>query len=131
MCDKSRAERINAFDGTQPVFRQSPPIRCFSTSVTLARTVAAIKAVTRPAEPAPMTTRLRSKRFGFVHLAYTLRARTASLSLRAASGNRPSSTSEPSTPGDTMPFSDVMFASCVPAFTYTSVAANMPSWLTQ
>jgi len=33
---------INAFDGTQPVFRQSPPMRSFSTSVTLARTAAAI-----------------------------------------------------------------------------------------
>ena len=33
---------IKAFDGTQPVFRQSPPMRCFSMSVTLARTAAAM-----------------------------------------------------------------------------------------
>ncbi len=42
MCASSLAERISAFDGTQPVFRQSPPIRCFSTSVTLAFTAAAM-----------------------------------------------------------------------------------------
>ena len=38
----SFAERISAFDGTQPVYRQSPPIRCRSTSVTFARTAAAM-----------------------------------------------------------------------------------------
>ena len=42
ICDRTRADLMKAFDGTQPVFRQSPPMRCFSTSVTLARTVAAI-----------------------------------------------------------------------------------------
>ena len=36
------AERISAFEGTQPVLRQSPPMRCFSTSVTLAFTAAAM-----------------------------------------------------------------------------------------
>ena len=34
-CDTSFAERSSALDGTQPVFRQSPPIRWRSTSVTL------------------------------------------------------------------------------------------------
>ena len=37
-----RADLISAFDGTQPVFRQSPPILCRSTSATLALTAAAI-----------------------------------------------------------------------------------------
>ena len=41
-CDKKRAERISALDGTQPVCRHSPPIRFFSTSVTLAFTAAAM-----------------------------------------------------------------------------------------
>ena len=41
-CESSLAERISAFDGTQPVFRQSPPMRCFSTSVTFAFTAAAM-----------------------------------------------------------------------------------------
>ena len=40
MCDSSLAERISAFDGTQPVLRQSPPSLCLSTSVTLALTAA-------------------------------------------------------------------------------------------
>ncbi len=42
MWDSSLAERISALDGTQPVLRQSPPIRCFSISVTLAFTAAAM-----------------------------------------------------------------------------------------
>ncbi len=42
MCDSNLAERISAFDGTQPVLRQSPPILCFSTSVTFAFTAAAM-----------------------------------------------------------------------------------------
>jgi hypothetical protein len=42
MCDRNFAERISAFDGTQPVLRQSPPMRCFSISVTLAFTAAAM-----------------------------------------------------------------------------------------
>ena len=41
-CDKNLAERIKAFDGTQPVFKQSPPILCFSISVTFALTAVAI-----------------------------------------------------------------------------------------
>src|SRR5688572_21122133 len=56
----SLAERRIALLGTQPVFRQSPPIWCFSISVTLAFTAAAMYAVTRPALPPPITIRLRS-----------------------------------------------------------------------
>ncbi len=41
-CDRNFAERISAFDGTQPKFRQSPPILCFSTRVTFALTAAAM-----------------------------------------------------------------------------------------
>jgi hypothetical protein len=41
-CAMNFAERNKAFEGTQPVFRQSPPMRCFSTSVTLALTAAAM-----------------------------------------------------------------------------------------
>ena len=33
---------MSALDGTQPVLRQSPPMRCFSISVTLAFTAAAM-----------------------------------------------------------------------------------------
>jgi len=36
MWERSFAERIRALEGTQPVFRQSPPIRCLSISVTFA-----------------------------------------------------------------------------------------------
>ena len=42
ICASSFAERISALDGTQPVFRQSPPMRFFSTNVTLAFTAAAM-----------------------------------------------------------------------------------------
>ncbi|MCY1558843.1 hypothetical protein D9M68_958150 [compost metagenome] len=38
----SLAERSSALDGTQPVFRQSPPICCFSIRLTLAFTAAAM-----------------------------------------------------------------------------------------
>ena len=41
-CARNRAERISALLGTQPVFRQSPPSACCSTSVTLALTAAAM-----------------------------------------------------------------------------------------
>ena len=41
-CDRNFAERISAFDGTQPVLRQSPPSLWRSTSVTLALTTAAM-----------------------------------------------------------------------------------------
>ena len=63
------AERISALLGTQPKLRQSPPILCPSIRVTSALTAAAMYAETRPPAPAPMTTRLRSKRAGFFHLA--------------------------------------------------------------
>ena len=36
-----RADLMSVFDGTQPYHRQSPPILCFSTSATLAPSVAA------------------------------------------------------------------------------------------
>jgi hypothetical protein len=45
------------FEGTQPTFRQSPPIRLRSTRATFAPNPAAPAAVTSPAVPAPMTTR--------------------------------------------------------------------------
>jgi len=61
------AERISALLGTQPKFRQSPPILWPSISVTLALTAAAMWAETRPPAPAPMTTRLRSNARGFFH----------------------------------------------------------------
>ena len=54
---QDRAAPIMPFDGTQPTFRQSPPIRFRSTSATRAPSPAAIAAVTRPAVPAPITTR--------------------------------------------------------------------------
>ena len=41
-CERSFAVRMSAFDGTQPVFRQSPPMRWRSMSVTLAFTAAAM-----------------------------------------------------------------------------------------
>src|SRR5256885_11352708 len=41
-CATSRADLIRAFEGTQPVLRQSPPILSFSISVTLALTAAAM-----------------------------------------------------------------------------------------
>ncbi len=41
-CERNLAERMSAFEGTQPVFRQSPPMRWRSTSVTFALTAAAM-----------------------------------------------------------------------------------------
>src|SRR5262245_51647172 len=54
----ARAARISALDGTQPTLRQSPPRSSRSTSATLAPSPAAPAAVTSPAVPAPITTRL-------------------------------------------------------------------------
>ena len=54
----TRDERIKHFDGTQPTFRQSPPISARSTIATRAPRPAAPAAVTSPAVPAPNTTRL-------------------------------------------------------------------------
>jgi hypothetical protein len=53
----ARAERMMAFDGTQPVTRQSPPSRARSTSATRAPSPAAPIALTRPAVPPPITAR--------------------------------------------------------------------------
>src|SRR5712692_3075250 len=57
-CAQAREARIRAFEGTHPTLRQSPPSRCFSTRATRAPSPAAPAAVTRPAVPAPITTRL-------------------------------------------------------------------------
>src|SRR5712692_8999106 len=46
--------------GTQPVQVQSPPIRFFSISATLAPSCAAKPAAVKPPEPAPMITRSKS-----------------------------------------------------------------------
>ena len=54
----TRAARMIPFEGTQPTFRQSPPIRWRSISATFAPIPAATAAVTSPAVPAPITTRL-------------------------------------------------------------------------
>src|SRR5260370_19255514 len=53
----NRAERINVFEGTHPVYRQSPPSNFFSTRATRAPSCAAPPATTSPAEPPPITTR--------------------------------------------------------------------------
>ena len=52
----SRAELINAFDGTQPVQRQSPPSRSRSISAARAPRPATPAAVTSPAVPPPIAT---------------------------------------------------------------------------
>ena len=49
------------FDGTQPKFRQSPPIAPRSTSTTSAPICAAPAATASPPEPAPMTQRSGAK----------------------------------------------------------------------
>src|SRR4030095_9389104 len=49
---------MRPLDGTQPTLRQSPPNRFRSTSATLAPSPAAPAALTNPAVPPPMTTRL-------------------------------------------------------------------------
>src|SRR5216683_5904203 len=51
----------SALLGTQPVQVQSPPIRFFSTSATLAPSCAAKPAAVKPPEPAPMITRSKSR----------------------------------------------------------------------
>ena len=53
-----RLSIIDLADGTQPMFRQSPPSKSRSISATLAPRPAAPAAVTNPAVPAPTTTRL-------------------------------------------------------------------------
>ena len=53
---QAREARMIPFEGTQPTFRQSPPIRWRSIRATLAPSPAAPLAETRPAVPAPITT---------------------------------------------------------------------------
>ncbi len=50
----------SALLGTQPKFRQSPPIRSRSTSATFTPSCAATAVTESPAEPAPITTRSKS-----------------------------------------------------------------------
>ncbi|MCY1546793.1 hypothetical protein D9M68_828080 [compost metagenome] len=75
---------------------------------------------------------MRSNRAGFTlaQRAYTLRFCSRPTIHFAINGNTPSSTNEPSSAGLRMPWSESICASCVPAFTYTSVPASMPIWLT-
>ncbi len=47
----------SAFDGTQPVLRQSPPILCFSISTQETPKAAAAAATDKPPEPPPITQR--------------------------------------------------------------------------
>ena len=54
----ARAALMMPLEGTQPTFRQSPPISSRSTRATLAPRPAAPAAATKPAVPAPITTRL-------------------------------------------------------------------------
>ena len=54
----ARADRSNALEGTQPVLRQSPPIRSRSINATFAPRPAAPAAIINPAVPAPITTML-------------------------------------------------------------------------
>lgn len=50
-----RAERMNVFDGTQPVNRQSPPSAVFSINSTRAPSCAAPTPATNPPDPPPIT----------------------------------------------------------------------------
>ena len=47
-----------AFEGMHPTLKHAPPKRSRSTSATFAPTLAALRAVSSPAGPAPMTTKL-------------------------------------------------------------------------
>src|SRR5450755_4239084 len=49
------AAASKAFDGTQPVLRQSPPILCRSTSTTGTPKAVAAAATDKPPEPPPIT----------------------------------------------------------------------------
>src|SRR5436305_5520960 len=53
---QAREARITPFEGTQPTFRQSPPMRCRSIRATLAPSPAEPAAEISPAVPAPITT---------------------------------------------------------------------------
>ncbi len=74
----ARPARITPLEGTQPTFRQSPPIRARSMIATFAPSPAEPTALTSPAVPAPITTRLYfPDGVGFVHSAgWTLSRRT-------------------------------------------------------
>ena len=52
----------SAFDGTQPVHRQSPPTRARSTTATCRPRPAANSAAVRPADPIPTITRSNTRR---------------------------------------------------------------------
>ena len=52
-----RAALNKLLDGTHPTFKQSPPRSARSTSATFAPNLAAPEAVTRPAVPAPITSK--------------------------------------------------------------------------
>jgi hypothetical protein len=54
---KVSAARISAFDGTQPILTQVPPIVPAPISATCAPCSAAVIAAEKPADPAPTTTR--------------------------------------------------------------------------
>ena len=102
-----------------------------STRVTRAFTVAPMSAATSPPEPAPITTRLLSKRLGFSNRRSTRRDLTASRIFFAISGARPSSTNEIQSAGESTSPTDSIRPSSAPAFTYTTVPNSMPTWLTQ
>ena len=116
-CAMNFAVRISAFEGTQPVFRQSPPMLPFSTRATFALTAAAMYAATSPADPAPITTTLKSNFFGLGNFPSTLRDLTTSMIFFAISGKMPSNTNDVIKAGDKIPLSESILASWVPAFT--------------
>ena len=55
MASARLAAASSAFDGTQPVLRQSPPILCLSISTAGTPKAAAAAATDKPPEPAPIT----------------------------------------------------------------------------
>jgi len=92
-------------------------MRSPSISVTFARTVAAMYALTRPAEPAPITTRFRSNRGGRGQRPWIRRAFTRVATRRASHGKTPSNASDPATAGETIPRTPPRLARRVPALT--------------
>ena len=65
---RGAAAAISALEGTQPVFRHSPPISPRSISTTSTPKAAAAAAAVRPAEPAPMTQMSGVRRWGMRRL---------------------------------------------------------------
>src|SRR6185437_14854241 len=116
-CCRKAAERRSALEGTQPKLRQSPPILYPSIKVTLARVVAAMYDVTKPAAPAPMTTRLRSNRLGLGQRACIPLAFIRATAHRASHGNAASKANDPISGGDRMSDKRVSAPNWVPAFT--------------